>query len=198
MPEAKPVNDDEHDGLSAQERAALARQAASSDVPPGLEQNIIARLRELGEIHTVRPQRVRAWRLAAGIAAAVLVFAGGYWTAQRTQSVGVPPAQERWLLLLRGAGATSEAEHRHQAQLIGDWMREWIRRGVALDGEALREERWHFAAEGELPSVSEANLEPATGYFLLEGADLEHARAIGQSCPHLQMGGTIELRRVGM
>jgi hypothetical protein len=140
----------------------------------------------------------RAWprwllAFAAGILAAVTVLA--LW---RRSSVParVAAAGESYLLLLHededfGAGRTPE-EHARLVERYARWARDLGSRcsaGDELDERAVELRPGTAALEREAgPRIG--------GFFRIEVADSAEALEVARSCPHLEQGGWIELRRV--
>ena len=88
-----------------------------------------------------RPQRQTQWRIAAGLALAVLVLVGGFWLWRQPVTVTPPPGQHRTATLPDGStaqlnsGTTVSYRRGFQA-----WpFVEADRRTVRLDGEAFFE-----------------------------------------------------------
>jgi hypothetical protein len=97
----------DHDALTPDERAAL--DALPREQAPGrlLEQRVVRALRDRGLLRRARP--APAW-LAAGLAASVALFAGGFatgqWIASRSMAHSLADAQ------VRSAGQAAEAVQR--------------------------------------------------------------------------------------
>lgn len=142
----------------------------------------------------------RAWRpwvlaFAAGVLVtlgAVMALRGGAEEDERVASRG-----ENYLLLLHesedfGAGESAE-EH---ARIVARYTR-WA---SELGARCLAGDELESAGLELFPGAAEPREKPAGerigGYFLVEVADRREALALARTCPHLEQGGWIELRRI--
>jgi hypothetical protein len=176
--------------LEAVVRAArgLAPRAPSTDLWPSLESGVEAE----------RVPRRAVARLWLAFAAGVLITLAGT-LAFRSRAGGdqVASSGERYLLLLHepeGFGADlDEAEHAALVERYGRWALELGER--CLGGEELDPERSEI-----VPGVGEPLARPdgarVGGYFLLATRDRAEAYALARTCPHLEQGGSIEIRRI--
>jgi hypothetical protein len=167
---------------------ALPTRPPERDLWPGIE-------RELG-----RGAPRMTWLLA--FAAGVLATLGAL-LAYRLLATGstepelVARVGEDYLLLLHepaGFGdGVDEAEHATLVERYGRWAAELGARctgGEELASEGL--ELWPgAAAAAPIPDGARVG-----GYFLLSVRDREEALALARTCPHLEQGGWIELRRI--
>ncbi len=143
--------------------------------------------------------RARPWPLIlAAFAAGVLVTLGALLALRRD----VPEDAERvargesYLLLLHepedfGTGLSTE-QHAELVERYAGWARALGSRcigGDELDPAGLA---LHPGADAPAPTRGER----VGGYFLLETADEREALELARTCPHLEQGGWIELRRV--
>jgi hypothetical protein len=142
--------------------------------------------------------RARRGPVLAAFAAGLLAGLGAFLVLGRDAA----PAAERvargepYLLLLHepaGFGADmSAAEHAAVVARYAGWARELGARCVA--GDELASEGTRLAPDAEperLPDGARIG-----GYFLVDVADEAEALALARSCPHLDQGGWIELRRI--
>jgi hypothetical protein len=142
--------------------------------------------------------RARRGPVLAAFAARLLAGLGAFLVLGRDAA----PAAERvargepYLLLLHepaGFGADmSAAEHAAVVARYAGWARELGARCVA--GDELASEGTRLAPDAEperLPDGARIG-----GYFLVDVADEAEALALARSCPHLDQGGWIELRRI--
>jgi hypothetical protein len=189
------MNQDDDRGLSKVERESLRAVENSKPAPARLKTAIREQLLAQGEIRSTR-RIPRRWQATlGGIDAATLIFAAGYWAASPPTGP-LAHGEEQWLLLLQGVGGESEHEYAQHAELMRKWVADWIAGGVNMDGSALEDRRWILDADGERQPESGDELEAPSGFILLQDVDLERAQMITKNCPHLEMGGTIELRRL--
>jgi hypothetical protein len=177
------------DDLARLQRAARALPARppERDLWPGIE-------RALG-----RGAPRTAWLLA--FAAGVLVTLGALLAYRlvaggRAEPELVARGGEDYMLLLHepaGFGEGAEAEHAAIVERYARWAAELGERctgGEELAPEGL-ELRPGSDAPGALPDGARVG-----GYFLLSVRDREEALALARTCPHLEQGGWIELRRI--
>lgn len=81
------------------------------------------------------------------------------------------------------------------------WSAQVAQAGKLAGGEKLKDEggRHLTAAQGKLVvrdgPFAEAK-EVIGGYFLIEAADYDEAVRLSSDCPHLELGGRIELREI--
>lgn len=199
--------------LDSAERTALEALREGPRAPVDLEGRVVSALRAQGLLDGGRRGRDgstgapswRRWAVAAGLAASLLAFAGGWWArgAVPGAEAGVvvggateEAAADRYVLLLLDTGRALPASE--EARLVAEyaaWAGDLRRRGVAIDGEKLEDERWLIGPgrERETPGRTRGAL---AGYFLLAAADPAAALAVAESCPHLRHGGSVELRRI--
>jgi hypothetical protein len=180
---------------TARERRALAELSLEATPPRGLEERVLAQL-------AARPARRRrtgrGWRTLGMIAAALVVFVGGWWAGARSgDGPGVSAtAGDRYLLLLRedasydrsGSEAERVAEYR-------DWAMGLRREGRLEMGEKLAEERLPLP-DGAAAARVEGSPETVAGFFIIRAVTPAQAASIASTCPHLRHGGRIELRRI--
>jgi hypothetical protein len=180
------------------ERArALPEREPARDLWPGIR----------AEIERARPARAGrspGWsglvpRLTA-LAAGVVLGLGVGWILDRPAQEPVQVARgSAYLLLLHEppellAGASAE----EIAAVVGryrSWAQELAARGLLEAGEKLADrEGWLLRADG---SVAERR-EPGGigGFFVLRAEDEQQALSLARTCPHLEQGGWIELRRI--
>lgn len=79
-----------------------------------------------------------------------------------------------------------------------EWLNELKNKGIVKDGRPLASEGRVIKKETGLISdgpFSETK-EIVGGYYLIEAPTLEEASAIAKTCPHIEMGGSIQVRPV--
>ena len=201
--------------LDAAQRRALEALRDGPRAPVELEGRVVSALRARGLLDGAKPARGgstaasswRRWSIAAGLAASVLAFAGGWWARGAVPVAGAGAVvgggteratADRYVLLLHDTGRALPASE--EARLVAEyteWARELRSRGMAIDGEKLEDARWLLGPGGrrEEPGLARGAL---AGYFLLATADPAAALAVAESCPHLRHGGSVELRRIAV
>lgn len=168
---------------------ALPERAPTRDLWPGIE-------RELTRSAAVRPRQRWLLAFAAGVLVTLVGALAFRLLERRAEPELVARATEHYLLLLHepaGFGDhIDEAEHAALVARYARWAEELGPRcagGEELDSDGLE---LHPAAE---PAASPAGARVG-GYFLLAVADRDEAVALARTCPHLEQGGWIELRRI--
>lgn len=177
----------------------LLRRLYGSDSPPSeLEDDTLARLRREGLVSTAPPVR-RGRRRALAAAAALAIFFAGYAAAR----VGGMPSsdtvddQGSYLLLLREPAGRPLPAPEGEAAVVAEyaaWANEQARMGRLVLGEKLGDTGDLVALDGTGAAGSEGTR--VTGLFVVRAPDLDTARAIARTCPHVRRGGTIEVRPV--
>ncbi|TAH34379.1 MAG: hypothetical protein EYC70_15655 [Planctomycetota bacterium] len=193
------MNSKPSEELSPQEQRALAALPRERAPRPELEERVVAALQARGLLHRHRPGGVRRWiGLAAGLAAAFLL---GYWLGARREPEPPPqPPLGQWLLLLyENQGPWPADLTEADMPRIVEEYRSWAREN-AVGGERLelRGNRISLVA-GEIDSQIVPGPEDALylgGFFVIQAQNLEQARTIAETCPHLKYGGIIEIREI--
>ncbi len=169
-----------------------------------LEEAIIAKLRARGLLRSTVPspsaqRRSPLW----GAIAAMLLLAVGI-SLGRASVPGPGPAPTHVLLLRGGARVGSEPASDSTTRVIySEWARREGQTGAVVGGEelALRGTRFAQRVSGlDSMEVGLAGGGPddadVVGYFLLRAASRAEALQIARRCPHLQFGGSVELREI--
>ena len=108
----------------------------------------------------------------------------------------------RFLLLLHRPSSTvsgdSPEELRERIGRYRAWREEMTRAGKILAGEKLAAGGFRLRRDGAEALVADADgdRDVISGYFLLQADNEREAREIAGRCPHLESGGTIELRQI--
>jgi len=108
-------------------------------------------------------------------------------------------AGDAFLLLLHEpedfSSGVSEAEHAAIVERYATWARDLGARCQA--GDELAAGGWELRPDESPVAVDAGTPRPGIGgYFLVRASDEEQALALARTCPHLDQGGWIELRRV--
>ena len=183
-------DDDDVDGLTPEERAALDR--LPREVVPGaaFEDRVVGGLRNAGLLRPSRPWR----RYLLQAAAALLLIAGGF-VAGRARPADPPPtaaATRQYLLLLYGAVSATPELERARVTEYGNWARAEAAAGRLVMGERLGDARVVLGSERTAPPASN---EP-NGFFLIRAASFEEASRTAARCPHVAHGGTVVVRAI--
>ncbi len=170
-----------------------------------LESRTVRTLRERG---LIAPGSSPAWtvylKVAAALVAAVSLYSAGFMSqrileAPRAAGMAAPG----YMLLLWESDAMlaeTEAAGKVIVQEYTAWAARQAEQGRLLGGEQLGNES-RFVRRDEDNLVQEATLQVAeeqnlTGYFLITASGQDEALEIAANCPHLEHGGTIEIRRI--
>jgi hypothetical protein len=194
------------DNLSTQERQAFDLLTKEKIPPSFLEERIVEALKQSNLIRS--PRRIgRFSYLQIGIAltASLALFVlgslvGARWVSGPSPRAGMP----EFMLVLRSSAQESQAMSSEEVRKIveeyTEWAREMRKTGLLVSGEKLKDEaRLISRVDGRTsvlqpsPSPTESLME---GYFLIRAADYQHAVAIAAGCPHLNYGGTVEIRQI--
>ncbi|MBV8200585.1 MAG: hypothetical protein JOZ15_08170 [Acidobacteria bacterium] len=193
------VDDDEPD-LTPAELAAFQALPREAQPPPWLEDRVVAALPSgrPGYRHASPRWRIWAWR-AAALAAAVVLFLGGFLAGRRQpRAIGAGAGDQLYLLLLLQDASFRPPPSASEAELVGEydaWAEGLGRKGTVVLARKLADSGWLLNAgrpAAGLP-VREARM---SGLFLLRTTSEAQAIALARTCPHLRYGGRIELRRL--
>jgi len=147
------------------------------------------------------PAPARRWPAwAAAFAAGVLATLGATAALRSRRDDGERVAQASWMLLLHetpAAVAPTPAEHAAIVERYARWARALGAR--CTGGEELAEQGLVLRPAPLAPSVAPlAEGERVGGFFLLDVADEAEALELARTCPHLENGGWVELRRINV
>jgi len=189
--------------LSEAERRAL--QALHEDLlpPPALEDRVILELKSQGLLRAQHAGWRWPRRAALALAASLAVFLGGVYFGTRATSPAPRSAGAQFVFFLvegesfraplPGEEKDRIAEYRNWAHRLGD-------SGIRLSGEKLKdgEEILRASPSGVLSAGAEAKdgVGSLGGYFIVEAKNLEQARKIASTCPHLLHGGRLIIRQI--
>lgn len=168
---------------------ALPERPPEHDLWPGIERELSVR---------ARPR----WPWLLAFAAGAIVSLGAllgyrFVAALRAEREHVAVAREDYMLLLHEpAGFESELDAVRHAAIVARYAR-WAQELGArcTDGEELAPEGLELRPGSDAPTPSPEGPRVG-GFFLLTVRDREEALALARTCPHLEQGGWIELRRI--
>jgi len=206
---------DPMDDLTADERRAYAALREGPLPPPGLEDRVVDDLRRRGLLESGPRSRGGAgrrhggrgwWRLAAAavLAATFLFgFGAGRWSTPTVVPGGTDdPPVDRYLLLLYETPEQMSASEDEVARLVAEysaWADEQRRAGSLVAGEKLADDGLVVVTDDGLRVTWEPGAGTSrvlTGFFQVRAGSYQEARRIAESCPHLEHGGEIEIRRI--
>jgi hypothetical protein len=183
---------------TSNDRGPAGPKLPSHHPPPALEERVVASLARRGLLSNAlnNEYRRRPWRLAAAIAASIVLFVVGA-VSERIRSAREPEAdlRPRYALLLYGGSAADSASERAQVDEYRLWARGIAQHGHYVSGEKLADQARELTAAGvaATPAHDSAAL---AGFFIVSAATEAEAESIAQSCPHLRAGGRIVVRRI--
>ena len=182
-------DDDEVDGLTPEEQAAIDRLPREVAASAAFEDRVVGRLRSAGLVRPSQPWRRYVWQAAA----AVVLIAGGFVAGRVRPADGPAPtaaATQQYLLLLYGASSATPELERARVAEYGDWARAEAAAGRMVMGARLGDARGVLGSERFAPPAS---AEP-NGFFLIRAATFEEASRTAARCPHVAHGGTVVVR----
>lgn len=164
------------------------RVRREAEPPPAVRERVAAGLRREGLLRAPRGRRSPGHWLRA--AAAVALFAAGWGSAAAYHARGDarPPAGSRFVFLLYGETSAPDDAAARAAE-YGAWARELRRQGGRVSGERLGA---GATSVGEAPPGALA----LGGFFIVEAASAEAARALAVEHPHARYGGAIVVRPI--
>jgi hypothetical protein len=199
------MNEEQAEEPNPSERAGLAGLPRELSPPAGLEDRVVRALVERGFLRSPWRRRRVLLRAASGLAAGVLLFAGGWLTGRREVARPSTTGSGRYMLLLR-EDAGFEVPPGGNAELVREyrrWARDLERAGKLDGGEELGSGGWLLAGDGRPRDLSGLGIAPGRdaaqrigGYFIIRAADAAQALGIARGCPHLRHGGRIEVRPI--
>jgi hypothetical protein len=166
------------------ERQALARLRVPSAAPADVEARLVSELRTRGLLRS--PFR-RSLQTATAAAVLIAAFASGALLDRGLARRSVPAA--RFMLLLYGGGGESQGRRSEYAA----WARSVAGGGVNIAGEELSTAAEEVRANASSPLPADSL---PRGYFIVGVSNLDEARRIASTCPHLQHGGRIVIRAI--
>jgi hypothetical protein len=171
--------------LSEEERRRLERLKRDVAPPSRIEAALLEELKRRGMVRAPRNPRLAAIALAVALAAGI-VAAVFVQRMVRDPDRGGP----QYVMLLYagddgGAGGSRREEY-------GAWARSVAEQGTRISGYELVEPAEQMAV---LPDNQGQAAAQPRGFFIINARDLDEARRIAETCPHLRYGGQIVLRR---
>ena len=103
-----------------------------------------------------------------------------------------------YMLLLHG-GKFDHYTRQDMQEISGryiGWMRNLAKEGRKVSGAPLADKSKVLEGKKVMDGPYAETKEVIGGYYLVEAANEEEALHLSQSCPHLDYGGTVELREV--
>ena len=188
------MSEDHDDPLRSLER--------ETEPPAILKARVMRTLHEQGVLK--RPAgHGPAWRVAAGLAALLVLFIGGVLVG-RSGGAGTEPADPRPSYVLLLYEDSSFRNDRPESEFVAEyaaWASDLARRGALVSGEKLDSttQLLSEAAGGAVrvdSAAARGELGQLAGFFVIRAASRAEALEIAQSCPHLGHGGRIALRPI--
>jgi hypothetical protein len=174
--------------LSPEEREALRAMKADQPPPPGMEDAIVAALTRQGLIGNRRGLP----RVAVLAVAAAAILAAVVWLRMPNRQAPAP-TEPRFVLLLYAGDDAAGSSGPSRRQEYEAWARRIAEQGTRISGEELADGSDEVTLAGPAP---EARLAEPRGYFVISAPDAAAARQIASTCPHLQHGGRVVVRKI--
>jgi len=210
------LSSDRNNGLSDSERKALRGLAEGPSPGGGLEDRTVMALRNKGFIRSNRGGILMKLSMTVGAAvAATLVFVAGVTVGKKAgDPLDIPVAtggEKQYMLLLYTShsgddpsgredmttepGATENDEFMMAiVEEYRDWGRRMTEAGRLVAAEKLKDDAFVIAPGGENVQAGLTSGRVLGGYFLIKAKDLDQARTLSMTHPHLRYGGEIEIR----
>lgn len=109
----------------------------------------------------------------------------------------------KYFLLLTGEGdyaKLSPAEGEATLKSFMDWHQSLAKEGKLLGAERLSDDDYKVLRPGPNPLSTDGpfleSKEAIGGYFLIEADNVDEAAKVAAGCPHLQHGGSVQVRGV--
>ena len=199
------MNGDPQDNRSGEADRRFDVLTAGPAPPAALEQRTVRALEERGLIGADAAVTPAIWaKLAASMAAALLLFAAGVMTQRQLGPQPVVPDDPSFLLLLweptsgiaEGVQSDDRLVDEYRAWAIGEAEQGHLVGGEKLagTGRLLRREAGGIAVSTAPSAAGGETI--LGGYFLIHAAGLDEAVQIASTCPHLDYSGVIEVREI--
>ena len=176
---------------------ALSRLHPEVEPPPRVEDRLVARLVERGDI--VEPRSLRPWLVAAGIAAALLLAVLFLRRPETVTPAGTDGQPQFMLLIAEDLRYTPPADSAEANARVAEYT-EWAGRlaggGHLVSAGELAYSGTDVRTEGKSPSVIDSRAGAVSGYFLVRAESLAEAENLAGESPHLKYGGTVVVRAI--
>jgi hypothetical protein len=146
----------------------------------------------------VRRNRMLWLRAAAAVALLATGWLAGRYAAPAATAAAADPVKPQYALLVKNNDtppADGMQQFREYSAWIGNLKKERQAGGEALHGKAWRLHKTDAAVETTEYALK-TSPDDISGYFLFEAENEAEALKIAQTCPHLNYGGTLELRQI--
>lgn len=151
------------------------------------------------EARIAAPER-RIRRVAAAVALIVVGAAAGFALALLSASSGTVDDRPQFMILVRHRddSGRSPTEYSEIVEELGAWSQRLAEEGYLEDANELAQTGNEIRLVNGDAQVSNLELTPASpsGYFLIRARSYEEATRLAGTCPFLQRGGTLEVRRI--
>jgi hypothetical protein len=213
------MSDDPKQNWTDEEAAALRSLRDDAGPPPAVEERIVSALKQRGRIRAQGGTIAMMTRTMGAVAAATILFAGGYLFGQRAAAKPTPEqpdvsvaqtgsaaGEQEFMLLMfmRGHDPSADAPPADDAayRAIIDEYRQWAidreNEGRLVSAEKLASTtRVMTKAAGEISVTGDTGSDRVLGgYFLITAPSLDDALGMARTHPHLKYGGEVEVRPI--
>jgi len=195
--------------MNHQDDDILQSLRCGPEPPESLEERTLEALLSRGLVRTRRRMARSTW-LAGALAAAGLLFVSGIVVGRLVFSPAAPAEVPTFALLLHQpagfdplTGPVTSGDPMRRVREYTEWARSGAQ-GAVIGGKKLKDVGRILRRDaGGLVSVETDPTVPSEpgwlgGYFLIRASDIDEAERIAATSPHLDYGGTIELRQVDL
>ena len=187
------MKDDPENEADARLADALPRLHVEVEPPPGVEDRLVGRLRDRGDIKSKR--RVPVWLAGLGLAAAAALVV----TLLRRPD-GAGNQEPQFLLLIaedaRYTPPSDSSDARARVTEYTEWAGRLAGAGRLISAGELAYAGTDVRAEGRTASVIDTQAGAVSGYFLVHAKSLAQAEQLAAESPHLKYGGTVVVRPI--
>jgi len=202
------MTNDAEDDLSRAEAETLASLRGSPDPPEQLEDRVVVNLRQRGLLRAMRSSSpIRYGKVAAGLAAGLVLFAAGVAVGSRTavpeRLTGGGAAQARFVLFLYEGPEYQVATDQELPARVDEYRRWAVQLRAAghdVEGEKLKDGGGNLRSDparaGPIVASGPSSPEILGGYFIVGATSYDQAMTLARGCPHLRYGGRVEVRQI--
>lgn len=174
---------DDDTSLTDAERAALRALKRDVEPPEWIEQAVFERL-----THPRATPRVRWLRMAGSATALAASFVLGVVLSRPAPGAPEPAGNQFMLLLLDGEERPGENLRQEYERWAG---------GLASEGRLVGGNELANLGVAVTPNGAGGDVDVALkGYFVVTARDIDEARRVASTCPHLVYGGRVVVRPI--
>jgi len=176
--------------LSREELKALEELKSSKIQTAEMEDQTVNALISKGLILKNMETSTPWLRYLGGAAAAVILFLVGFWVGQTDPGSPSLPG-ETYMLLLHEKQGSIPADDPKIGQEYGNWASSLPPENAFVGGSEL-DPKIRMVGSWDPKDDSDVS----SGYFMILASSLDEAAKVAEECPHIDYGGSIEVRKV--